>query len=451
MQHAESTWDCIVIGGGASGMMAAGRAAECGARVLLLEKNRRLGEKLRITGGGRCNVTNATFDRHLLTSRYGDQGKSLHSLFARFTPENMREFLRRYDLETKVEAEQRVFPVTDSAESVHRVLSRYMKEGGVTVRTATPVHSLLPTQVDQDGKHLVPGVQTGRGETIRGRTIILATGGTSHPETGSTGDAYPWLRELGLEAHDVDVSLVPIQVPDRWITVLQGLAMEDAGLIVEQYADSASTPKPSLPVRDHAAWANAKRAMVRRGKLLFTHFGLSGPLALNAARDLRALAADGPIRLRIDLMPARSEEEFRNDIQEAIGTAGGTILKTLLKQWLPPRLVSAVCDLCELDPQIKLAGLSKTQRQLIGATIKGLPCSFGGLMGTDRAVVSSGGLDPAAVDFRTMQVRDFTNLYVLGDLLDFNRQSGGYSLQICWASGWVAGSHVGLLAGPSRP
>ena len=429
-------------------MMAAGRAAECGAQVLLLEKNRRLGEKLRITGGGRCNVTNATFDRHLLTSRYGDQGKSLHSLFARFTPENMREFLRRYDLETKVEAEQRVFPVTDSAESVHRVLSRYMKDGGVTVRTATPVHELLPGQVDQGGKRLVPGVETGRGEIIRGRTIILATGGTSHPETGSTGDAYPWLRELGLHAHDVDVSLVPIRVPDRWITVLQGLAMVDAGLIVEQYANSALTPNSGLPVRDHAAWANAKRVLVRRGKLLFTHFGLSGPLALNAARDLRALAADGPVRLRVDLMPARSEDQLRKDIQEAIGAAGGTLLKTLLKQWLPPRLVSAVC---ELDPQIRLAGLSRTQRQRLGETIKGLPCSFGGLMGTDRAVVSSGGLDPASVDFRTMQVRDFSNLYVLGDLIDFNRQSGGYSLQICWASGWVAGSHVGLLAGTSGP
>ncbi len=447
MTERPQTWDCVVVGGGAAGMMAAGRAAECGARVVVLEKNGRLGEKLRITGGGRCNVTNATTDRHVLTERYGANGKHLHNLFSRFTPEDMRDFLRRYGLDTKVENEHRVFPVTDSAESVQRVLARYLRDGRVAVRSGTAVKRLL---TDSDGgvaHRRVVGVETQRGDVVPATTVILATGGTSHPETGSTGDGYPWLRELGLPVGGTEVSLVPIRVPDPWIQTLQGLSLTDAGLFVEHYAVSdTGDGGRQLSVYDHAAWANAKRGLHRRGKLLFTHFGLSGPLALNAASDIRDMASDGAIRIRVDLLPSVSEDEYRQELQTAVGAEGGVLLTTFLRRRLPTRLVRAVCECATLDPAIKLAGISRTARRVLVETVKGMPCAFAGLMGQDKAVVTSGGLDPAAVDFRTMQVRDVPGLYVVGDLLDFNRQSGGYSLQICWASGWVAGTHAAALA-----
>lgn len=451
MNGRERKYDCLVVGGGAAGMMAAGRAAERGAQVLLLEKNGRLGEKLRITGGGRCNVTNAITDRHVLTARYGDKGKHLHNLFARFTPEDMRGFLRRFDLDTKVEQEQRVFPVTDSAESVQRVLARYLRDGGVTVRSGTVVQGLLQAVDPESRQNRIIGVETQRGEQIRARAVIIATGGTSHPETGSTGDGYPWLQSLGLPVGGADVSLVPIRVPDPWIRDLQGLSLQDAGLYVERLEGQNAAGPTDPHVRDHASWANAKRSLNRRGKLLFTHFGLSGPLALNTASTIRELASGATVRIRIDLVPDVSEDAYRHEVQTTAGSEGGTLLSSFLRRRFPPRLTRAICECADLDAGLKLAGISKRERRLLVETVKGMPCSFGGLMGQDKAVVTSGGLDPAAVDFRTMQVRGIPNLYVVGDLLDFNRQSGGYSLQICWASGWVAGTHAASLAPKAGP
>lgn len=433
-------------------MMAAGRAAECGCRVLLLEKNTRVGEKLLITGGGRCNVTNATADRHALTSRYGARGKHLHSIFARFPPEEMREFLRRFGVETKVEPENRVFPTTDDASSVRDALVRYMREGGVTVRSETALSRILS---DASG---IRGVETNRGEVIVARHYILAVGGASRPETGSTGEGFAWLRELGLPVRENDSALVPLIVPDDWVRSLQGLSLDDAGLHVELLGvdarqrvavsadehggsaglgdDGADTPT----VRDRSLWGNARRTMSRRGKLLFTHFGLSGPLALNAAEEIQSRSQDGAIRLIIDLLPGTDEGRIDAALRRAAETQGKRSIGRVLEDHVPKRLTRALCELAGVDPATRAATLSKKQRRSLVERAKAMPCRFDGLMGADKAVVSSGGLDPAAVDFRTMRVHRYPELSVLGDMLDFNRRSGGYSLQICWASGWVAGA-----------
>lgn len=447
-------WDVAVIGGGPSGMMAAGRAAERGLNVVLLEKNPRLGEKLRITGGGRCNVTNATHDRHVLTARYGEQGKYLHSIFARFSPEHMRAFLARFELDTREEAEGRVFPVTDSAESVYLALSRYMREAGVTVRSATPVRSFETdrSKAGSDGSAgsagPIRGVRTERGELISARCYVLAVGGASHPETGSTGDGFGWLRELGLSVRDSESSLVPIVVPDQWVHSLQGLALEDAALHVEVLSGAGSAARSmSANVHDRSAWGNAKRRLTVRGKLLFTHFGLSGPLALNAASDVQELAYEGSIRILIDLCPEEDHEMLDRKIREAADSNGKRSIGRLLSETVPRRAVSPLCELADIDPQSRLATLGKKTRRRLVELLKGMPCSFSSLMGSDKAVVSSGGLSPDEVDFRTMQLRAYPQIAVLGDLLDFNRQSGGYSLQICWASGWVAGTYCCTSSG----
>ena len=197
---------------------------------------------------------------------------------------------------------------------------------------------------------------------------------------------------------------------------------------------------------DESLWANARRVRTWRGKLLFTHFGLSGPLALNAAADIRDLAQAGPIRLLVNPLPGTDPAALNTAITTAVTAAGARSIAKFLRTVVPQRLAPTVCSTAGVDEGQRLATLTRAARRRIVSRATGIPCAFGGLMGSDKAVVSSGGVDPAAVDFRTMRLREIPNLYVLGDLLDFNRQSGGYSLQMCWAGGWVAGESVGTDA-----
>ncbi len=431
----DADWDVVVVGGGPAGMFAAGRAAERGLRVILLEKNNALGNKLLITGGGRCNVTNAISNLHVLTERYGTNGKHLHNLFARFTPEDMREFLRHHGVETREEAEGRVFPVTNSAKSVRDALVRYMEEGNVAIRTGRAVGELV---IQRGDPPRLAGVSTTRGEVYRAGQYILATGGTSRPETGSTGEGLQWLTDLKLPMRAADTSLVPLRIRDQWVRELQGLAIGDAALHVEVLPETAAP----ADVKDAPRWSNSRRVFSRRGKLLFTHFGLSGPLALNSAESIRDLAEGHPRRLRllVDLLPDYPREELDRRFQAAASAKGKQHLATLLGVLVPRRLVEALCTLAGLQGSTPLAVLSREGRRRLTELLRGAPCEFTGLLGSDKAVVSSGGLDPAAIDFTTMRLRAIPELMVLGDMLDFNRQSGGFSLQVCWASGWVAGN-----------
>lgn len=423
-------------------MMAAGRAAERRLRVLLLEKNTVLGTKLLITGGGRCNVTNAISDRHILAGRYGDNSVHLHSLFARFTPEDTRTFLQRFGVSTRVEREGRVFPESNSARSVRDALVRYMEEGSVAIRTGRAVES-LETRMTTAGLQEVTAVRTIRGERFPGRQIIVATGGTSRPDTGSTGDAYPWLQKLKLPVRPADTSLVPLRIHDPWVRRVQGLSLPDAVLHAEV---AQHQPSSELPLHSHQLdWNNRRRLWNGRGKLLFTHFGFSGPLALNSATTVRDLADQhgAAMRLAVDVLPEMSREELHATVQQWSATAGKKRLATVLAGLIPPRLAGEALALAQIPRERTAAELTRKERTALVDTVKGMRCTFAGLLGSDKAVVSSGGLDPGAVDFATMRVRSVPSLMVLGDLLDFNRQSGGFSLQVCWSSGWVAGNACG--------
>ncbi|MFO8041943.1 MAG: aminoacetone oxidase family FAD-binding enzyme [Alkalispirochaeta sp.] len=436
-------WDVVVVGGGPAGMIAAARAAEHGCRTLLIEKNPTLGKKLLITGGGRCNVTTALSDLHDLTARYGEEGKFLYSLFARFSPDDTRALLQRFGLATKVEAEHRVFPVTDSAASVRDVFAAYLSETGVTLVLDRSVVGL----VVEDGR--VDGVKTHRGEVIRAGRTILAMGGVSRPETGSTGDWFPWLRELGVPVRDPEASLVPVRTPDRWVHELQGVALADAGIHVEALpavsaSESGRRSGASGTVSDRSQWGNARRVLSRRGKLLFTHFGLSGPVVLNAASEIQRLAGGAPIRLVIDLLPGQDGGALHQRFTPGAGgggsrLAGSTPVKSVLRELVPARLVETLCNAAGVRSTTRLAEISRKQRRALVDALKGLPCAYSGLMGQDKAVVSSGGVHPSAIDFRTMYLYSWPSLAVLGDMVDVDRRSGGFSLQICWAGGWVAG------------
>lgn len=406
-------YDVIVIGGGPAGMMAAGRAAEQGARVLLLEKNPTLGKKLLITGGGRSNVTNAEFDPHLFLAKFKAAAKFLYSPLAQFGVEDTLRFFADQGMPTKVEAEKRVFPVSDSAQSVWDALVRYMEAGKVTVKTESEVAGLEVA----DGS--ISSVQLKNGERLEANAYILATGGKSRPETGSTGDGFRWLRRIGHSVREPKPSLVPLRVREVWVHKLSGLSFADAKL---------------------AVFRDGKKQDSRRGKILFTHFGLSGPLALNMSRSISEVLPYGTMTVLIDLRPETNIGELDAELQTLFEAAKNKQLKNSLGGFAPAAMIPILIQLSAIDPEKPVHSVSRTERLALVRLMKGLTLTVTGLLGADKAIVTSGGVALDEVDFKYMRSRLYLNLYLVGDVLDIDRPSGGYSLQLCWTTGYVAGT-----------
>jgi len=414
MIHTEN-YDTIVIGGGASGMMAAGRAAELGRRVLLIEKNPILGQKLRITGGGRCNITNAESDIHKLLERYGVAGKFLYSAFAQFGVRDTYAFFEKLGLPLVKQAHQRVFPQTERAADVARVLERYLATGKVTILTNTPA-----TRVAHDGRQITH-VMAGD-KIYTAKSYILATGGLSHPETGSTGDGFDWLRELGHSVATPTPTVVPLATSEQWSHVLSGVA---------------------LPTAKITFYVDGVKKLVKKGPILFTHFGLSGPTILNAAGTVGDLLHTGIVTAKIDACPELDHKALDEKILAIFDANKNKMIKNVLSEIVPGSLVRAVWGLLPMiDPDTKVNGLPREQRKKLVDTIKALPVTISGLLGFDKAVVVDGGVQLTEIDTRTMRSKIVPNLFVTGDLLHINRPSGGYSLQLCWTTGYVAGTHA---------
>lgn len=411
-------YDVAVIGGGPAGMFAAGRAAELGASVVLIEKNERLGEKLLITGGGRCNVTNDTQDNREFLAKLKGKGKFLFSAFAQHAVKDSLAFFNERGMATKVENEGRVFPVSDSARSVYDVLLKYMKEGGVEVVTGLAAKGLHA----RDGG--IVGLNTEK-DTIAADSYILATGGTSHPETGSTGEGFKWLARVGHTIVEPDAALVPVKIAEKWVRDLSGVSHQKAKL--------------SLVV-------NGKRTESRAGRMVFAHFGISGPLALNFSKEIRDALAykqeKDAVELSLDIASDLDPAALDRKILETFGLAQNKKLKNSLKGLVAPALVPTVLTLAKLDPEKEVNAVSREERLALGKTLKDMRMTPTGFLGADKAIVASGGVKLEEVDFRTMQSRLFPNLYLVGDVLDIDRPSGGYSLQLCWTTGFVAGTHA---------
>ncbi len=408
----ECLWDVVVIGGGPSGMMAAGRAAEKGARVLLLEKNAGLGKKLLITGGGRCNVTNAEFDNRKLLAKFKDSGKFLFSPFSQWSVQESLVFFHARGMQTKEEAEQRVFPLSNTAVSVWETLTTYLKSSGVTVASKATVTGLRAAE----GR--VTGVELRDGTIIRGKSFVLATGGTSHPETGSTGEGYKWLRALGHTVSEASAALVPV--------ALKAPAKNAAGV-------SVRSAKVTLLQND------VKQAQ-KVGKILFTHVGLSGPCILNMSRDIGELLKYGPVQVEIDLLPLMGYEKVNEALQAAFKENSNKKIKNSLKGIVPPALIPYILEEAKIDPETFCNGVTREARVRLLKTLKHLRFEVKGLLGMEKAVITAGGVALTEVDFKSMRSLKYVNLYLVGDILDIDRPSGGYSLQLCWTTGFVAGS-----------
>lgn len=415
MKEVIKHYDVIVIGGGAAGLMAAGRAAERGRGVLLLEKNMKLGQKLAITGGGRCNVTNAEEDTKELLSHYGRAEQFLYSAFSEFGMKETFEFFESRDLTLKVEARKRAFPKSEKASDVVRTLVAYAKKGKVDMRLGETVSKIVTAT------QKIEKVVTNKGE-YSADAYILATGGVSHPETGSTGDGFNWLRALKHTVVEPTPTIVPLRAKDSWINSLAGKVLTGARITF---------------------YAGGKKQFAANGDILLTHFGLSGPTILNSAGRVSDLIHSGTVSAIIDLFPTLDIGALDAKLLEYFEANKNKLLRNAAREFLPAGTTDALLALApNVDPEKKVHSITKIERRALIDTFKSLPVSITGLMGYDKAVVADGGVPLTEIDTRTMRSLKVSNLFVVGDLLHITRPSGGYSLQLCWTTGYVAGSNA---------
>lgn len=409
------TYDVIVVGGGAAGMMAAGVAASRGRRVLLIEKNKKLGEKLSITGGGRCNILNAEEDERLLLSHFGEAADFLHSPFSKFGLHDTVAFFESIGVPTVVEAKKRAFPLSYSAPDVTRALYEYAKAQGVDIRVGLPV-----ARVHVGGGE-IKSVLMG-GKEYYATSYVFATGGVSHPETGSTGDGFRWLSDAGHTVTDPTPTIVPLKVKDAWAKSLAGITIPDMKMTV---------------------YVNAAKKLVLKGNVLMTHFGISGPLILNAAGKVSDLMQEGEVTAAIDAYPAMDLGILDKHIASVFDANKNKELQNVFRQIAPAGTADALLTLLpNIDRDKRVHSVTKEERRRIAELLKALPLSISGLMGLSRAVVADGGVALTEIDTKTMRSKVCPNLFVIGDLLNIKRPTGGYSLQLCWTTGFVAGENV---------
>ncbi len=415
MQKDAKRYDVIVIGGGASGMMAAGRAAERGKSVLLLEKNAAVGKKLDITGGGRCNITNAEFDRRAFAKHYGAAEQFLYSPLSQFGVQDTFDFFAKRGLPLVVEARKRAFPETQKSPDVTCLMKKYLTDTGVVVMNRAAVKGLTIV------RNRIEEAKTTQG-TFAADTFVISTGGVSHPETGSTGDGFKWLTELGHSVKASTPTIVPLKIKESWVKSLAGVSLSFMKIVF---------------------FADGKRAFSKIGKILFTHFGLSGPLILNSASEVAELLKYAEVTATIDMYPDTDFAALERQIISKIDANKNKDFKNVLAEVVPHGLAKTILELLTLpNENIKAHSVTKEERKRLIHILKGAPLTISGLMGFDRAVISDGGVPLTEVDTRTMRSLVVENLYLTGDVLHINRPSGGYSLQLCWTTGYVAGNSV---------
>lgn len=401
-------YDIAVIGGGAAGMMAAGKAAELGASVILIEKNKQLGVKILITGKGRCNVTNAQDNLKELINFYGKNGKFLYTAFNKFNNFDVIDFFESKGLETKVERGNRVFPLSDNAKDVVVALKKYLHETGVNVRLNAPVKQL----VSSSGK--IEKVLLQSGEEILANKFIITTGGKSYPQTGSTGEAYAWLKKLGHKIITPKPALTPIIVKEKLVKELAGLSLKNVEI---------------------SLW-NEKKLAAFFGEALFTHNGLSGPVILNLSNlvDLKEKQT-----LKIDFKPALDHKKLDLRIIKDFEEQSSKIFKNSLAGLLPKKLIPIFIQLSGIDENKKVAEISKIERKNLLKIFKEFELTVTGLIGYEKAIVTAGGVDLKEINPKTMQSKKFENLYFAGELIDMDGPTGGYNLQVAWSTGFLAG------------
>lgn len=423
----------VVIGGGAAGMMAAIAASDKGRRVILCEKNEKLGKKLYITGKGRCNVTNAC-GRDKFFENVVSNPKFLYSAFHEFDNAAMMALLENNGCSLKTERGERVFPVSDHASDVTASLERLLRKQGVMVRLGAAAVELLTEealeagtsnaegkQSESDSRRRITGVILENGDRITASAVVLATGGLSYPSTGSTGDGYRMAECLGHTVKPCSPALTPIEIQDEWCAALQGLSLKNVELTM---------------------CCGTKKVWQGFGEMLFTHFGISGPLALSASSFYERCKDKGQIILTLDLKPALTAEQLDRRILREFEENHNKSLKNVIGSLYPAKLTPVMISLSGIDPDKKIHEITKKERETLVQITKGLTMQVSGLRSFSEAVITRGGVNVKEVNPSTMESKRVRGLYFAGEILDLDALTGGFNLQIAWSTGHLAGSHI---------
>jgi predicted flavoprotein YhiN len=433
----------IVIGAGASGMMAAGRAAELGAEVLLLDKMKRPGKKILISGQTRCNLTNSR-ELNDFIAMYGPNGRFLRNTFHRYFRDDLLAFLRRYGVETKIEPDGRIFPASDDARDVVKAFKRYLADHGVQMRTG-----VRATGIQVDGGR-VTGVQTEQG-AYPAAAVILASGGASYPSTGSTGDGYRIAEAVGHTIVKLRPALIPLAVREVQLArSMQGVSLRNVRLTA--YQCRADETDPSLtPTRDVGRGTGRERTPrpiieSRRGEMMMTHFGISGPITLQMSLAIVDALDKGPVSVSIDLQPDLSEKQLHQRLQQDFELHGKRSHRRILSELLPHKMVEPFIEMTGVPPDKPVNQISAEERRRIVSLLKSLRFNIKSPLPLAAAMVTAGGVSLKEIDPHTMDSRLVGGLYFCGEVLDLDADTGGYNLQAAFSTGYVAGEEAAAFA-----
>jgi len=414
----EPIHDVVVIGAGAAGLLAAIRAAELGRRTLLLEKNRRPGVKILMSGGTRCNITHDTDNRGIVEA-YGPAGRFLHSALAALSVQETIALFEEEGVATKVEETGKIFPVSNKAADVLDALLRRLHRSGATLALSEPVTEIR--RCDMGGLTVTTPLRT-----ITSPRVILTVGGKSYPGSGTRGDGYAFAAQFGHTIVTPRPALVPIRVASPWVADLRGITMPDVVLRVLQNADGKSAP--GFPA-------------ARRGSLLFAHFGLSGPVALDVSRVISNHDRPSSLWLEIDLLPTMAAADVDDFLKKEAASSGKKQLAVVLATLLPRRVCDNLLSLAEMPADRRCAALSRLEREKLVRSIKQLRLPIAGTLGFEKAEVTAGGVALDEVDSRTMHSKLAPEISIAGELLDLDGPIGGYNFQAAFSTGWLAGTH----------
>ena len=417
MEH----FDTIVIGGGPAGLIAAGRAAELGNRVLLVEKNNSLGEKLLLAGKRRCNLTNAEPDMNVFLSRYGKNGRFLYGAFSRFGPQETVAFFNRNGIPTKTERGNRIFPdfPEEPARGAQRVLDcllAYCKKGNVRILRKSAVKTLKV----KNGRveRLVTNV-----EELSADRYILATGGKSYPKTGSTGDGYRFAAQAGHTIIEPVPAIVPVKTQETWVKLARNFNLRNVRL---------------------TATVNGKKIDERFGEMEFTIFGVSGPIVMDLSAFISDWMKQGTVHLILDLKPAMDIPELIARIDRDLEKYEGRGFGRALVDLLPSAVIPLVLEVSDVPGDKPVLYVSPEEREELARLLKNMPLTVNGLWSFDHAIVTKGGVCLKEVDATTLRSKRCENLYFAGEVLDLNGPTGGFNLQMCWSTGYIAGQSFSL-------
>ncbi len=417
----------IVIGAGPAGMMAAISSAKQNNEVILLEKNHTLGRKLLITGKGRCNITSSLEMSEFIHHTPGN-GKFLYSVFEQFTNQDMIQMLKENGLEVKKERGNRIFPVTDRAQSVLDCFIKELKKNKVEIRTNQEVSKILVKKAQTADKKAVVGVKMTTGEVLTCEKVIIGTGGKSYPKTGSNGSGYKLAEELGHTIIDPKASIVPLEADRTLCQNLQGLSLKNVKIVLQNRESH-------------------KKIYEDFGEMVFTHFGVSGPTILSSSahllrvKNVERLLEEGKINLSIDLKPALLEEELDNRIRRDFQEFKNKEFKNSLEKLLPKKMIETVVALSQINPVKKVNEITKEERRKLVKLLKCFEITITGFRPIDEAIVTAGGVSVKEINPKTMESKLVDGVYFAGEIIDVDSYTGGFNLQIAYSTGFVAGKN----------